>query len=88
MNSASKVESIDAPMLEDIEKDLGATELDLASYVDGVQPPAKKVRRSAGAITPCLVAEILKFHLRELLGFGGRKKLSWNGLAPQFLQGI
>ena len=24
--------------------------------------------------TPCLVAEILKFHLRELLGFGGRNK--------------
>ena len=26
-------------------------------------------------ITPCLVAEILKFHLRELLGFGGRQNM-------------
>ena len=26
---------------------------------------------SSQFISPCLVAEILKFHLRELLGFGG-----------------
>ena len=30
-------------------------------------------RNSSQFITPCLVAEILKFLLRELLGFGGHK---------------
>ena len=29
-------------------------------------------QNSSQSITPCLVAENLKFHLRELLGFGGR----------------
>ena len=49
MTSASKVESTDVTMLEDIEKDLGATE-DLASYGDGVPPPSKKAKRGAIAI--------------------------------------
>ena len=31
-------------------------------------------QNSSQFITPCLVAEDLKFYLRELLGFGGRKK--------------
>ena len=32
-------------------------------------------QNSSQFITPCLVAENMKFHLRELLGFGGRKTL-------------
>ena len=49
MTNASKVESTDVTMLEDIEKVLGATE-DLASYGDGVPPPSKKAKRGAIAI--------------------------------------
>ena len=30
-------------------------------------------QNSSQFMTPCLVAENMKFHLRELLGFGGRK---------------
>ena len=33
-------------------------------------------QNSSQFITACLVAEILKFHLRELLGFGGRNVTS------------
>ena len=33
-------------------------------------------QNSSQFITPCLVAEISKFHLRELLGFGGNKKIA------------
>ena len=33
-------------------------------------------QNSSQFITPCLVAENLKFHLRELLGFGGRNFVS------------
>ena len=33
-------------------------------------------QNSSQFITPCLVAEIIKFLLRELLGFGGRNERS------------
>ena len=40
-------------------------------------------QNASQSITPCLVAEILKFHLRELLGFGGHKIFSANRFSLQ-----
>ena len=36
-------------------------------------------QNSSQFVTPCLVAENMKFHLRELLGFGGRNKTCVRG---------
>ena len=41
-------------------------------------------QNSSQFITPCLVAENLKFHLRELLGFGGRNYHSFFSLGGVF----
>ena len=39
-------------------------------------------QNSSQFITPCLVAEILQFHLRELLGFGGHSVICASSKAP------
>ena len=42
-------------------------------------------QNSSQFITPCLVADILKFHLRELLGFGGHNFVFHTGASVRYL---
>ena len=54
---------------------LGGIICTFSCFVCCAECPTNLLPKFLQFITPCLVAEILKFHLRQLMGFGGRKVL-------------